>query len=85
MVVRLLFVQFAPFVCGAYVFLFRNVVLSILSSFAVIWVRKRDLALNLYCALAVLWSSLFCPRSYLLSLMATSQSSRQSYPGTNAF
>ena len=51
----LLFVQFAPFVCGDFVFLFCNVVLSILSSFAVIWMRKTDLALYLYCALAVLW------------------------------
>ena len=55
----LLFVQFAPFACGDFV-LFCNVVLSILSSFAVIWMRKRDLALYLYCALAVLWLSEFC-------------------------
>ena len=34
-------------VCGDFVFLFCNVVLSILSSFAVIWMRKSDLALLL--------------------------------------
>ena len=51
-----------------FVFLFCNVVLSILSSFAVFWMRKRDLALYLYCALAVLWlsefsvCSLWCPK-----------------------
>ena len=50
---------FALFVCGDFVFLFCNVVLSILSSFAVIWIRKRILALYLYCALAVLWLSEF--------------------------
>ena len=48
------------FVCGDCVFLFCNVVLSILSSFAVIRMRKRDLALYLCCALAVLWLSEFC-------------------------
>ena len=47
-------------ICVDFVFLFCNVVLSILSSFAVIWMRKRDLALYLYCALAVLWMSEFC-------------------------
>ena len=41
-------------------FLFCNVVLSVLSSFTVIWIRKRDLTLYLYCALAVLWLSEFC-------------------------
>ena len=46
----LLFVQFAPFVCGDFVFLFCNVVLSM----------KRDLALYLYYALAALWLSEFC-------------------------
>ena len=59
-VVLLLFVQFAPFVSGDFVFLFCNVVPRILSSFAVIWMRKRDLALYLYCALAVLWLSELC-------------------------
>ena len=44
--------HFAPFVCGDFVFLFCNVVLRVLSSFTVIWMRKRDLALYLYCALA---------------------------------
>ena len=47
MVALLLFVHFAPFVCGIFVFLFCNVVLSVLSSFAAIWMRKRDLALYL--------------------------------------
>ena len=56
----LLFVQFAPFVCGDYVFLFCNVELSILSSVAVIWMRKGDLALYLYFDLAVFWLSKFC-------------------------
>ena len=37
-----------------------NIVLSIFSSFAVIWMRKRDLALYLYCARAVLWLSDYC-------------------------
>ena len=40
--VLLLFVQFGPFVCVDFVFLFCNVVLSILSSFAVIWMRERS-------------------------------------------
>ena len=40
-------------------FLFCNVVRSILSSFAVIWIRERDLALYLYCAIAV-WLTEFC-------------------------
>ena len=43
-----------------FVFLFCNVVLSILSSFAVILMRMRDLVLYLYCAFAVLWLSEFC-------------------------
>ena len=41
-------------VCVDFVVLFCNAVLSIFSSFAVIWMRKRDLALYLYCVLAVL-------------------------------
>ena len=56
----LLFVHFAPFVCGDFVFLFNNVVLSILSRFTVIWMRKRYLALYLFCAPAVLRLSEFC-------------------------
>ena len=55
-----MFDQFAPFVCGDFVFLFYNVLLSILSSFTVIWMRKRDLALYLKRALAVLRLSEFC-------------------------
>ena len=51
MVVLLLLVQFPPFVCWDFVFLVCNVVLSILSSFAVIWMRKTDLALYLYSTL----------------------------------
>ena len=47
--------------CGDFEFLFCNVlVLSILCSFAVIWMRKRDLAFFLYRALALLWFSEFC-------------------------
>ena len=42
-----MFDQFAPFVCGDFVFLFCNVELSILSSFAVIWMMERDVALYL--------------------------------------
>ena len=56
----MLFVQFASFVCADFVFLFCYVVLSILSSFVVIWMSKRDLALYLYCAFAVLWLSMVC-------------------------
>ena len=44
-------------------FLFCNVVLSTLSSIAVIWMSKRDLVIYLYCALAVLWLSEFCVSS----------------------
>ena len=60
MVVLLLSVQFALFVCGNCAFLFCNEVLTIRSSFAEICMKKRDLALNLYCALAVLRLSEFC-------------------------
>ena len=60
----LLFVHFAPFVRVNFVFLFCNVVLSVLSSFTIIWMRKRDLALYLFCSLAVLWLSEFCACSF---------------------
>ena len=55
----------APFVYEDFVFLFCNVVLSILPSFTVIWIRKRDLSLYLYCVIAVLWLSEFCVYSIL--------------------